>query len=180
MRSLLLLPAFTAGLISACLVSSPLWAGDAPPQLRNKTLSVSWTTERTFRLPNGRERQSAFTVNRTIYVSAAGRFFVKVSVASRNAEVAPGDKQPHGGARDVTFSGGKIIGFAERGKGAGAGRMIISFDPSYSSCTVNVSFGTQAGQHMTFKNKAGMQVEVLDFHFSGQQCSIRDGNAFAN
>ena len=168
------------GLIATCLLPGSLWAGDAPPQLRNKTLSVSWTTERTFRLPNGRERHSAFTVNRTIYISGAGRFFVKVSVATRNAEVAPGDKQPHGGARDVTFSGGKIIGFAERGKGAGAGRMIISFDPSYSSCTVNVSFGTQPGKHLNFRNPKGMQVEVLDFHFSGESCSIHDGNAFAN
>jgi hypothetical protein len=119
-------------------------------------------------------------VNRTIYVSGAGRFFVKVSVAARDREVAPGDKTPGGGARDVTFTGGRIVGFSERGRGVGAGRMIISFDPGYSSCSVNVSFGTQAGKHMSFKNRAGIQVEVLDFHFSGQTCSIRNGNAFAS
>jgi hypothetical protein len=168
------------GLIATCLLPGPLWAGNAPPPLRNKTLSVSWTTERTIRAPNGRERHSAFTVNRTIYVSSAGRFFVKVSVAARAGEAGPGDKQPHGGARDVTFTGGKIVGFAERGKGAGAGRMIISFDPSYSSCTVNVSFGTQPGKHLSFRTRNGMQAEVLDFHFSGQHCSIRSGNVFAS
>ena len=168
------------GLIGVCLLPSPLWAGNAPPQLRDKTISVSWTTDRTFRMPNGRERHSSFTVNRTIYVSNAGRFFVKVSVAARDREAAPGDRQPNGGARDVTFTGGKIVGFAERGQGAGAGRMIISFDPGYSSCSVDVSFGTQAGKHMSFRNRKGMQVEVLDFRFSGQSCSIRNGNAFAN
>lgn len=168
------------GLFASCFLSGPLWAGDAPPQLRNKTLSVSWTTERTFQLPNGRERHSAFTVNRTIYVSGAGRFFVKVSVAARDREVGPGDKTPGGGARNVTFTGGKIVGFSERGRGVGAGRMIISFDPSYSSCTVNVGFGTQPGKHLSFRNRKGRQVEVLDFHFSGQSCSIQNGNAFAN
>jgi hypothetical protein len=127
--------------------------------------------------PRG-ERNFSFAVKRLIYVSGNGRFFVKVSVNSRNTEVAPGDKTPKGGARDVIFQGGKVVGMAQQG--AGAGRMIISFDQNYSSCTVQAAFGKPQGQRIIFTNRKGRQVELLSVTNSGESCSIREGNAFAN
>jgi hypothetical protein len=128
--------------------------------------------------PRGDTRSRSFSVHRLIYVSSAGRFFVKVSVNSRDTEVGPGDKTPKGGAREVTFQGGKIVGHSQ--KGGGAGQMVIRFDSSYASCTVDAAYGKPPGKHVTFTNRRGKQMELLSVTNSGESCSIRDGNALAN
>lgn len=169
---------FLPGLAAACLMSNPLRAEGAPPQLRNKTIVASWTMQRTVMTPRGQRRSPPFQFGRTIYVSGAGRFFIKASRNGHDAEVAPGDRTPQGGARDMHFSGGKIVAMAQRG--TGAGRMIISFDSSYSSCSVHISYGKPNGQSVSFRNRRGVPIEVLDVSYSGERCAIRDGNAFAN
>jgi hypothetical protein len=178
MRIPSVLPALVCGLTSACLVSNPLHAESVPPQLRNKTVSASWIMQRTVMTPRGERQSPQIPISRTIYISSAGRFFVKASRNSHDAEVAPGDKTPRGGARDMRFSGGTIVGMAQFG--AAAGRMIISFDPGYSSCNVQITYGKPNGQRATFRNRRGLEIEVLDVRYSGQTCSIRDGNVFAN
>ena len=158
-----------------------LWSDSAqadtvPPQLRNKTISVSYTSIATVMTPRGERRNSTTSVQRLIYVSTAGRFFVRASYNSRTSEAAPGDNTPGGGARDWIFSGGRIIGFGE--KDAGAGRVIISFDRGYQSCSASVLYGKPRGQHITVKRR-GVTFELLEVKHSGEACSIREGNAFA-
>jgi hypothetical protein len=169
---------FMLGLAAACLMSNPLRAEGAPPQLRNKTIVASWIMQRTVMTPRGERHSPAIPISRTIYVSSTGRFFVKASRNSHEAEVAPGDKTPRGGAREMRFSGGKIVAMAQFG--AAAGRMIVSFDSSYSSCSVHISYGKPNGQSVSFRNRRGVPIEVLDVSYSGERCAIRDGNAFAN
>jgi hypothetical protein len=152
------------------------WAEAAPAALRNKTLSVSWTSTPRLMTPRGEREASPVSVHRLIYISSAGRFFVKATYDARSSEAAPGDKTPPGGARDVTFSGGKIIGFGQLG--AGAGRMIVSFDRAYTSCRVNVLYGLPKGRHPTYQ-RHGVTVELLEVTHSGESCSIRQGNAVA-
>jgi hypothetical protein len=166
------------GLIATGLLSGPVRAESVPPQLRNKTISLAWTMQRTVMTPRGERQSPPFQFGRTIYVSGAGRFFVKASRNGHNAEVAPGDRTPQGGARDMRFSGGKVVAMAQRG--TGAGRMIISFDQNYTSCRVHINYGKPAGGHASFTSRRGVEIEVLDVVYSGQSCSIRDGNAFAN
>jgi hypothetical protein len=149
-------------------------AETAPAQLRNKTISISWISTPHVMTPRGEREGSPISVHRLI--SSAGRFFVKASYDSRTSEAAPGDKTPRGGAREVTFSGGKIIGFGQLG--AGAGRMIVSFGQGYQSCRVNVLYGLPKGRHPTYQ-RHGVMVELLEVAHSGESCSIREGNAVA-
>ena len=178
MTTKFLLPAFAAflGLSSAAHA-----AGSAPPQLLNKTIAVSWTVQNTVVAPNGQVMTPTFGVNRLIYVSAAGRFFVKFSVRSARGgsdhDIEPGAKTPAGGARDLHFEDGKIVGTAVNK--VGAGRMTISFDPGFSSCTVAVLLGRAGDGPVMRSGPRGGMVEIQSQAVSGQSCSIRDGNAVA-
>jgi hypothetical protein len=158
-------------------------AADAPPQLRNKTVTASWSVNNTFVAPNGKVFTPTVSQSRTIYVSSAGRFFVKGSVSSRNGsethEVAPGDRTPAGTARSMGFEGGKIVGMAVLKTGA-AGRMVISFDQGYSTCSVDVMVGRPGPNPMTVRAPNGVPLEVRSQIISGQSCSISDGNPFAS
>jgi hypothetical protein len=158
-------------------------AADAPPQLRNKTVTASWSVNNTFVAPNGKVFTPTVSQSRTIYVSSAGRFFVKGSVSSRNGseshEVAPGDRTPAGTARSMSFEGGKIVGMAVLKTGA-AGRMVISFDQGYSTCSVDVMVGRPGTNPLIVRAPNGVPLEVRSQIISGQSCSISDGNPFAS
>jgi hypothetical protein len=150
---------FVLAILPICVLPAALRADDgAPSQLRNKTITVAWTAQRTVMTPRGEKQSPRFNQQRTIYVSSAGNIFIKAAVegprGTREAEMAPGDKTAKGGARDVQFVEGKLVAMAQ--KGSGAGRMVISFDPSYSSCSVELTFGRPAGEKMTFRNAKGV------------------------
>jgi hypothetical protein len=176
MRAGLLMVASTVLLCSA----SPGLA--APAQLLNKTLSVSWTTSSMQRAPDGREHGRQITVNKTIYISSAGRLFERSQRTSDGgmrgkADVAPGDGQMNGQARGLQFSGDRLIGslaFA-----SGAVQYVVNFSGGFTSCTVNVVQG-RSGGNMRIKGLDGRMYEILSTSVSGQSCSIREGNALAS
>lgn len=174
---------FASAMLSICLLPAPLLAnGGAPAQLRNKTITVGWTAQRTVMTPRGERQSPPFIQQRIIYVSSQGNAFIKASVegprGAKEAELAPGAATPMGGAREVQFIGGKLVAMAQ--KRGGAGRMIVSFDPSYSNCNVELTFGRPAGGTAMFRNRRGVLVELLGVTYSGQRCSIQEGNAFAH
>jgi hypothetical protein len=172
---------FAVAVLSIGLLPVTLLANEAPAQLRNKTITVGWTAQRTVMTPRGEKQSPRFNQQRIIYVSSAGNAFIKSTVegsrGTKQAELAPGDKTAKGGERDVQFVEGKLVAMAQRG--SGVGRLVISFDPNYSSCSVELSFGRPAGEKMMFRNPKGVLVELLGVTYSGQRCSIQDGNAFA-
>lgn len=175
-------PVVLIGLLSTSLLSAAALAANAPVQLRNKTIIAAWAAQRTVMTPKGERQAPPFAQQRTIYVSNAGRVFVKSSVqtlaGTKEAELAPGDATAKGGAREVEFVGEKLIAIAQRG--SGAGRMVITFGPGYSTCSVDLTFGRPNGAPIMFRNARGVMVELLKVSYSGQRCSVHDGNAFAN
>jgi hypothetical protein len=166
------------GLIATCYLSGPLRAESVPATLRNKTISLSWVMQRTVMTPHGERQSRSVPMRRTIYVSTAGRFFVRASHGRREGEEGPGDRTHRGGAREFRFSDGKVISMVERR--AGAGRMTISFDRDYTSCSIDFLFGKQIGQGGFFTNRRGFRVKLLSVAHSERTCSIRSGNAFAD
>jgi hypothetical protein len=170
-------------LAALCLLPASLLANEGTPaKLRNKTITAAWTAQLTVMTPRGEKQSPQFSQQRTIYVSSAGNVFIKSAVGgaggTKETEMAPGDKTAQGGKREIQFVGRNLVAMAQNG--AGAGRMIVSFDPTYSSCSVALTFGRPAGEKMTFVNPKGVQVELLGVTYSGQRCSIQDGNVFAD
>jgi hypothetical protein len=152
----------------------------APAQLLNKSLTLSWITSVMQRAPDGREHGRQMSFNKTIYISGAGRLFERASRTSDGGmrgkrDVGPGDGQMDGQARGLRFSGDRLVGNVAYA--SGAVQYVVSF--SGGGCSVAVALG-KAGGNMRVKGLDGRMYEVLSSSVSGQSCSIRDGNAFAN
>lgn len=162
-------------------------AGPAPPQLRNKSIVTRFVLQIQQRAPDGRFATPAINVGYTIYVSSAGRSFIRQSrsinnpyfSASRTTEAGPGQSQSgNSEQREMQFSGGKLVGNAAFI--SGAARMQIGFDPSYARCDVNIQFGKAGGAPIKWKGLDGVMYTVESVTPTGMTCTIQDGNAFSS
>lgn len=174
----------TIALIS-CIVQAD--AAAAPPQLRNKSIVTRFTLQIHQRAPDGRFASPAINVGYTIYVSSAGRSFIRASrsinnpyiSASRTTEAGPGQSQSgNSETREMQFSGGKLIGSVAFIRGAA--RMQVGFDPNYTRCDVSVQFGKIGGAPIQWKGLDGVMYTVESVTPTGMNCAIQDGNAFAS
>ena len=119
-------------------------------------------------------------VNHTVYVSSVGRLFERASRSTpkgkKQTENAPGAAQNAGGeATGLHFEGNQLVGntaFAQ-----GARRFVATFDSSFSSCTVAVTFGREGGG-LKRKGVDGVMYTIDSMSASGESCSIREGNPF--
>lgn len=155
----------------------------APPQLLNKTIQFSWSTEIVQRGPEGRIVRPRLDANRTVYVSSAGRLFMRASRENRRLRLKKGgDLAPDvtatkaGEARGLRFVGAKLVSnvaFAQ-----GAGQATVSFDPSFSSCSLSIIYGREGGG-MRRRGLDGRMYDIQSITATGQSCSVREGNPFA-
>jgi hypothetical protein len=160
--------------------AAPAFAG-APPQLYNKSIHIAWSESVMQRDETGKTTTPRIDTSRIVYVSSAGRLFIRGSrgVKNRNfeghvkGETGPGE----GRAGVLAFEGNQLIGTAEF-EGA-ARRVTVSFDPGFSSCTVSVVYGKSGAVHR-WKAMDGRMHEVLAINIGATSCSISDGNALAN
>ena len=64
----------------------------------------------------------------------------------------------------------------------GARRLIVTFDANYSTCSLRVLHGKEAGsssiQYVTFKSKE--PVELLSINVTSASCTIATGNPFGS
>jgi len=168
-----------AAVAASVVPASPVLA-DAPRQLYNKTIQIGWTVDQVAHTADGQSRNRAIAVNQTIYVSSAGRLFTRSSRASgpksKQSEMAPGANQNQGGeATGIRFQGNQLVGslaFAQ-----GARQFIATFDGSFSSCKVAVSFGHEGGG-LKRVGITGEMLTIESMKASGESCAIKDGNAF--
>jgi hypothetical protein len=170
------------GIVAAILLPSLPALADAPPQLRNKTIAISWSVNQVARNADGQSRSTTLAVNHTVYVSSAGRLFERSSRATGSArgqsDIAPGAGQNRSGeATGLRFVGNRLIGdtaFAQ-----GARHWEASFDAGFSSCTVTVTFGCEGGG-IKRRGINGEMLTIDSLKATSESCSIRDGNPFAN
>ena len=154
---------------------------DAPRQLYNKTIQISWSVAVAETAPDGQKKNISIAVYRTVYVSTAGRMFERGSRSTnkrtKQTENAPGATVNAGGeATGLRFEGNRLVGntaFAQ-----GARRFVATFDPGFSSCTVSVIIGREAGG-LKRKGVDGVMYTINSTSASGESCSIREGNPFA-
>lgn len=156
-------------------------ADDIPSQLYDKTISASWTVKNVLRDDNGRVISPTVVSKRLIYISSAGRAFMKAEFKSarRSSErkYAPGESTVGGTARDVAFEEGKLVALSAFQQGAI--RIAIAFDGSYSKCTVDIRYGRDGGANIRRRSIDGVMREIVESHVSGETCSIGTGNLIA-
>jgi hypothetical protein len=179
LRSVGLAAALSVALASAAVAS-------APPQLRNKNITVSSTLKFVQRAPDGRIATPEVESQYIIYVSGAGRSFVRGTrridnryfSGSKSADVGPGEKDRDGGeTREMQFENGKLVGTAAFT--SGAARMVVSFDPGFSRCSASIVFGKAGGAPIRMRGLDGVLYEIQSVGVTSQTCTIRDGNPFA-
>ncbi len=156
----------------------------APQQLYNKTIQINWTAQITEHGADGKTMTPQLSASRTIYVSSAGRLFVRASRTnvrsgqSQGNDLAPGATRTNAGeARGMRFEGNKLIAVVAFPQGAG--QMVATFDASYASCNVDVVYGREAGG-MRRQGVNGVMYTIDSISVSGQSCSIREGNPFTS
>lgn len=168
--------------IAAVIAAQTLPAfASAPQQLHNKTIQLSWSASVDEHDASGQAKHVNIASSRLIYVSNAGRLFERArrwsGRKSKGGDNAPDSAQNKGGeARGLSFQGSKLVGTIAWLQGAM--RYVVSFDSSFSSCTVEVTFGREGGG----ARRVGLNgaVNYIDSEAaSGQSCSIREGNPFA-
>jgi hypothetical protein len=155
-------------------------ANAAPPEALNKTVTVSFSHFIPAHCDNGADNQTPRNVSQQIYISSQGRLFAKMSAAagsgqhtySREGLAEPSPSSP------FHFSGNKLVGtFVSV---SGARQEIISFDASYTSCTVDVLTGRDSGKPFVWTNLAGVRCTGTGKAVvSNNSCSLSAGNSFA-
>lgn len=174
--------ALKVGLFAAAIsIPASQAFAEAPHQLYNKTVQINWSVSVAETGPDGQKKNPTVAINHTIYVSSAGRLFERASRASRKglkqSENAPDQTRNAGGeARAVHFEGSRLVG--NNAFTAGALHFVATFDPSFSSCTVAVIYGREAG-NIKRKGIDGVMYTIDSLVASGETCSVREGNPFA-
>jgi hypothetical protein len=166
----------------ACVLISLLCvsANAEPQQVLNKTVTVSFSHYVPAHCDNGADNHTPRNVSQQIYISTKGRVFAKLSAnagGGRRSYSREGLAEP-GASSPFHLSGNKLLGtFATV---SGAAREIISFDASYTSCTVEVVTGRESGKPFVWTSLAGVRCTGTgQAVVSGNSCSVSEGNSFA-
>ena len=162
----------------AGLIATPALA--APRELYNKTIIITWGEGTMQKTPDGRTINPTLHSERIVYVSSAGRVFVK---GNRNAagRREPGNQYERGPGEGnqgtLAFQGNQLVGHAEF---SGFARQVtVSFDANYSSCTAKIVYGKSGGP-TTWKGFDGRTYEIMSITVNSPSCTVRDGNTLAS
>jgi len=160
--------------LSVVLLAAPALA--APPQLLDKTITVSFTATGIAKSPEGVQKGFNTHVSRIIYVSSAGRLFMRHRATNPRGQSRGGDFGPGDGGGSFSFQGNRLVGVLPYG--TGARQITVTFDPGGSSCSASVIEGGSGGV-IRRKGPDGIMYEITGATTSAVSCAIQSGNAFA-
>ena len=154
----------------------------APSAAMNKTITISFTASGTGKAPDGTTHPFSTAVTRMVYVSSAGRLFMRHTAtgSSKGRPTRGGDFDPNDsrqGKGSFSFQGDKLVGVIPYG--GGARQITATFDAGFSSCTASVIEGNAGSGSFKRKGPDGVVREISNASTSGASCSIQSGNAFA-
>ena len=118
----------------------------APEGLRNKSVTVSWTVNRSLRVVGeGDFRDTVTPFSLSVYISSAGRPFARISATpgrrTGSAEaVGTSGATQGGGSRQVRFSGNTM----QIAASAQGGARLVTVEISGGSCNARVMVGKEA------------------------------------
>jgi hypothetical protein len=179
-RAVLALSCFQ--LVACCCTAD---AATAPTQLYGKSINVSWTDNRMQR-EVGAPQFHPWSVQYQlkIYISSAGRPFIRNSMTSRGGsargeQVGVAGTTSAGGARMAQFQGHSLVIVITFN--GGARRVQIDFDGNFASCSASVILGkaTGAGSYTTVSPISGRPIEIQSGAATAVTCATSDGNIFA-
>jgi hypothetical protein len=179
-------------LATVALMSVAASAAAAPSQLYGKSVLIQWAEGRSQKFPDGTTNHRVVHANFVMYVSEAGRVFMQSArhVVNRRgkAVVSAGRSKGPGGdeikTANMRYSGkgqwkGQIYTSVVSYQ-SGARRLVLTFDPGFGSCKLELTHGKEQGAGgMVHHGMTGRLTMTTSVDVSGQTCSIRAGNALA-
>lgn len=150
-------------------------AGSAPRQLHGKSITLSWSESSVFKR-GGTSFSNTYNLVRVVYISQAGRAFVRGTTSGRGGGVTK-EVGPERTAGRVDFKDNTVIVY-QINRGV-ARRVVVTFDPAFSGCSAGVAVG-KSGPGTTIEGYDGATYEAISVQPSAINCSIREGNALAN
>ncbi len=161
-------------------VACPCLAQNAPAPLRGKSIVTAWTENRHTRfLSESTFRPVSRPQSLKIYVSNEGRTFERRSEGDWKRE-GVGGGAIGAGSSSSRFRGNTLVIVGETAV-SGARNVLVTFDPSFSSCSVKVQIGYAPGQ-TSIKSKYPVDGRLVEWRLdsiTGESCSIQSGNVFA-
>lgn len=163
-------------------IAAPAHAA-APAAALNKTITVSFTATGNAKDPDGRVHAFNTSVVRMVYVSAAGRLFMRHTATSANRRLSAAggdfgpDEQAGGRGGSFSFQGNRLVGVIPYP--GGARQITATFDAGFSSCTASVIEGNAGSGSFKRRGPGGVMREITNASTSAVSCSIQNGNAFA-
>ena len=169
-----LLRNFSVFAILAPFFFIPTIASAAPSQLYNKSIELHWGESFVSkRVSDGTPSTGIGRKSRVIYISSAGRAFVKASdISGRSGSTR--ERGPEDTRGNVSFSGSQLLFVGVNQQIAR--RVVVSFDPSFSSCTAELTVG-KTGANARAAGYDGAAYEVISITGGPVSCSVKQGNA---
>lgn len=170
------------------LYGSPAAAGDAQPQLRGKSVTVSWSESREQRNVGQAEFRAVNASHRmSIYVSTSGRVFSRMTNTTRRGTASTaqvegeGPRSPTGRARVPAFSGRSMTMFLPFTQ-AGMRRLDVTFDDGFNGCSAKVVYAREQGASTStaFSPITKRMIEFKSIAASGETCTVSNGNVFGS
>jgi len=167
---------FALLLAASVLSASPGPSFAASTELFNKTVTMLWSTSGIATAEDGAARSYNNINTRTVYISSAGRTFLRMNLrggrSERSGERGPEDASAKGSVR---IEGNRLVG--TEAFMSGARQYIATFDSSFTSCTLQVIDAKSGGAAIKRKGPDGRSYTVTASTGS-PSCSVQNGNAF--
>ena len=157
------------------LISVAANAAVVPPQAFGKTVAFTYTASTPTKLPDGSIRNTSRTETRTIYISSAGRIFMRNARRNSANSTDKSELGPEQTPGALRFANGAIVGAVRRI--SGAYQFTIKFDGSFQSCSAEMIFGRAAGEGVKkWKGVGGQVLEAAGKGSVSTSCSVTSGN----
>ena len=160
----------------------PIGARAAPAVLLGKSVVLTWSETRLQRrLGDQNFRSVNASHNLSMYISSAGRVFVRQTIRTR-AGVGSGDQVSDSPQSHVvpSFVGRRMTLFSPFRAG-GMRRHVITFDAAFDTCTATVAFAKEAGRETAITGSLIDKqhlVEMQSIAVANVTCVVQNGNVF--
>ncbi len=169
--------------VGSAAIADP--ASAAPTSLYGKSVVLTWSevSQQRF-VGEGSFHTVSRNVNLSVYVSSAGRVFIRQTNSTR---LGSGSGEQIAGQRNTgpmqpcvpVFSGQSMTIFAPMQTG-GVRRISVEFGAGFGDCSASSAYGKEAG-HATSRAYSPITksyVEIASVSVGNVSCSVQNGNVF--
>ncbi|HZP76588.1 MAG TPA: hypothetical protein VFB45_10630 [Pseudolabrys sp.] len=180
--------------IAAALILAPgtANAGGPPRELYGKSVTISFSVSVDYQYTDGTGGHTVVQNNRTWYISDTGKVFRRVArtIAARrgaNPVYEAGASRVGGNviktpnqyyAAVLNFNGHTATDDVK--VESGARRLTVTFNDSFTGCSVSVVHGKEGGASgMVMRSMGGRMITVRNISAGSTSCSVAAGNMFS-